>query len=123
MVYLADWLRPQESGHLGLALPLLPVYVEIFSLGLVVLVGLLFVVESIPLFVDLPLREDTWFYVDLFLSFWVQIDLNCVVSFSWVIGFFLLVEVSGVVELIPDLRIQLSRRFDFLWPEDPLWHL
>ena len=87
-----------------------------------VLVRLLLVVEGVPLFVDLALGEDTRLYVDLFLSLRVQIDFDCVVPFSGIVRLFLLVEIGCVVELVPDLRVQLNWGFDLLGPEYPLGH-
>ena len=87
-----------------------------------ILVRLLLVVEGVPLFVDLALGEDTRLDVDLFLSLRVQIDFDCVVPFSGIVRLFLLVEIGCVVELVPDLRVQLNWGFDLLRPEDPLGH-
>lgn len=56
-----------------------------------VLIRLLFVVKSIPLFIDFSLSEDAWLDVDLFLSLRVQIHFNCIISFPWIVSLFLLV--------------------------------
>ena len=79
-------------------------------------------VKSLPFLIVFSLGEDTRLNIDIFLSLRVQIDFDCIVSFSGIVRLFLLVEIGCVVELVPDLRVQLNWGFDLLRPEDPLRH-
>jgi hypothetical protein len=122
LVDLADGLRAEESGDFWPASSFLPVDVEVFSLGLVVLVGLLLVLEGIPFLVNLTLREDARFYIDFLLGLRVQVHLYRIVPLTLFLALFFAVEAVGVVELLLDLGVEFDWRFELLGTEDPLGH-
>jgi hypothetical protein len=87
-----------------------------------ILVGLFLVLKGIPLFINFPLSEHAWLYIDLLLRFGIEVDFHSIVSLPLFLAFLLLVEVVGVVQLILDFRVEFDSWFHLLGPEYPLWH-
>ena len=112
-----------QSSHIGPALSLFPIHIEIFSLDFMIFISLLLSFKSHPLLIDLSLGEDTGFDVDLFFRSGVELYLNCIISLLGIFtGLLISVDIVCIVELLPNLRIKLSGLLDLLWPENPVWH-
>ena len=122
LVYLAYSLSSVQGSHIWSAFSLFPIHIEIFSLDFMIFISLLLAFKSHPLLIDLSLREDAGFDVYLFFRSWVQLYFNCVISLLGIFTGFLISEIVGVVEFVPDFRIKFSWFFDLLWPEHPIWH-
>ena len=123
LVYLTYSLSSVQGSYIWPTLSLFPIHIEIFSLNFMIFISLLFTFKSHPLLVDLSLGEDTGFDVYLFFRSWVELYFNCVISLLGIFtGLLISVDVVGVVELVPNLRIKLSWFLDLLGPENPVRH-
>jgi hypothetical protein len=105
LVDLTDWLGPQQGRHFRLAPPLLPIDIEVFPLGFMVLICFLLVLKGVSLLVYLSLSKDAGLDVDLFLPRGVQINFDSIVPFPLVLVLVFFVDIGCIVQLILDFGI------------------